>query len=357
MRILHLLNDIENIGNGINNLTVDLACAQADGGDEVWVVSGGGGYEELLAQHGVTHLHLDQTRSPATTARAVAAIRSTVRRVRPDVVHAHNVTGVLLAAAALIGRPVPLITTIHREERPAALTRFADRVIVLSESGQRYATQLRVPADRLRVLRNGTIGGARTSALEPLPPRELAHPAIVTVCGMYERKGIRDLLHALVQVRRTCPAHLYLVGDGPDREAFVALTAELGLDDAVVFERFQARPESWMAAADVVVLASRQEPAGLVLAEARAVGAAIVATDVGGIPDMLDGGRAGLLAPPADPAGLAAALLRVLTDEQERDRLRAAGREGLDDLTLQRFARDVDRVYVDALAEHRTPAS
>ncbi|RZS87400.1 glycosyltransferase involved in cell wall biosynthesis [Motilibacter rhizosphaerae] len=351
LRILHVLNDVEELGNGINNVTVDLACAQADAGHEVTVASQGGGWARVLEQHGVRLAALDQRRRSPSFALAPARLRRIVARVRPDVVHAHNVTGVLLARAALAGTRVPLVATVHNEGPEAKLMRYASASIVLSEAGRQHLLSQGFPAQRIRVLRNGTVDGARSRSREPLPPRGLAHPNVVTVCGMNKRKGIQDLLAALPAVRAAVPGTvLYLVGDGPDREEFERQAEQLALGDAVVFERFQPRPDAWLAEADVFVLASHHEPGGLVLAEAREAGCPIVATDVAGNPNMLDGGRAGLLVPPGEPEVLAAAVVRVLSEPGLADQLRAAAREGVEDLTVGRLADDVERVYRGLLA-------
>jgi len=100
----------------------------------------------------------------------------------------------------------------------------------------------------------------------------------------------------------------------------------------------------------VFVLASRAEPGGLVIPEARNCGCAIVATAVDGSPELLDGGHAGLLVPPQDIPALAAAIARLLDDPAERQRWRAAAGTNLDWLSI-------DRQYRETLAVYREAAS
>ena len=97
MRIIHLLNHVDRVGNGIVHVAVDLACIQARDGHQVWVASKGGAYESLLARYGVRHVHLDQARRPVTMLRALLALRTLFADARPDIVHAHMVTGLMLA--------------------------------------------------------------------------------------------------------------------------------------------------------------------------------------------------------------------------------------------------------------------
>ena len=142
---------------------------------------------------------------------------------------------------------------------------------------------------------------------------------------------------------------LYIVGDGPDRPAF-ELQASCGHGaERIHFEGFRSGPMAYMRAADIFVLASRREPFGLVLAEARAAGAAIVAADVDGIPEVLDGGRAGRLVPPGDVPALAQALRQLLADEGELAAWRARAGGNLDWLGVERMCRETCAVYDDAL--------
>jgi glycosyltransferase involved in cell wall biosynthesis len=112
-----------------------------------------------------------------------------------------------------------------------------------------------------------------------------------------------------------------------------------------VFLRFRRDVEPLLRQADVFVLASRSDPNPLVIAEARAARCAIVSTAVDGIPEALDGGRAGLLVPPRDPAALSEALARVLLSRELTEQLRRAAGEGLDRLRVERLCADVLDVY------------
>ncbi len=104
-------------------------------------------------------------------------------------------------------------------------------------------------------------------------------------------------------------------------------------------------PRSFMLGADVFVLASHADPAPLVLSEAREAGLAVIATEVDGIPELLEGGAAGLLVPPAAPERLAAALLEVLRTEQTLDHHRRRSQFNLEHLTLRRVATETLEVY------------
>lgn len=331
MKIVHLANHVRNTGNGIVNMMIDLACLQADAGHEVTVASSGGGFEELLARHGVRHVVLRQAREPWRIPAMLAGFNRLIARIGPDVVHAHMMTGALLARFGSVRREYILVTTVHNEfQKSAWLMRFGDCVVAVSEAVGASMCRRGVPRQRIHVIRNGTIGTPRFAGV-PMPASPaLAHPNIVTVAGMSQRKGIQDLLRAFAQLGTRMPGvSLYLVGEGPDRQAMEALAEELGVAGQTHFTGFIANPRAYLAEADVFVLASHKEPGGLVLSEAREAGCAIVATRVDGNPEMLDGGEAGLLVPPAAPGALAAALEVLMKDEDARRTLARRARHNI----------------------------
>ena len=349
MRILHLLNHVDRVGNGIVHVAVDLACIQARDGHEVWVASRGGAYESLLARYGVHHVRIDQARRPLTMLRGMLALRALLADARPDIVHAHMVTGLMMAR---ILRPFArwrLVASVHNEwQGSSTLMKLADRVIVMSQDAVGRLAARGMPFGKLRPVRNGTVGSPRLLD-EDTASAHLQQPAIVTVAGLYERKGIGELISAFSTLAALHPAaHLYLVGEGPDRARFEAQARATSAADRIHFEGFQPSPRPYLRDAAVFVLASRAEPGGLVLPEARDCGCAIIATAVDGSPELLDGGRAGILVPAQDVPALAAAITRLLDDPAERERWRAAAHANLDWLSIERQHRETLAVYKEA---------
>ena len=352
MKIIHLANHALSVGNGIVNVMVDLACMQARAGHDVTVASGDCGFEELLARHGVRHVMLPQSPRPSRLPAMVAQFRRLVARIDPDVVHAHMMTGALVARFGVIRRRFVLVTTVHNEfQKSATLMRVGDRVVAVSDAVALAMERRGIPRARLSVVRNGTVGTPRL-AHQPMPTApQLAHPCIVTLAGMYERKGIRDLLLAFALLRKQVPdAVLYLVGEGPDRAVMEEFAAQLGVAQHAHFEGFSADPRAYLAQADIFVLASHCEPAGLVLCEAREAGRAIVATRVGGIPEMLDGGEAGMLVPAHDPATLADTLAHLLSDRAAHSALAARATRNLEPFSVQRVSEGYLAIYERTLA-------
>lgn len=355
MRILHILNDVTDRGNGIVNTAVDLALEQARLGNDVAVASAGGGYEALLQEHGVQHLLLDQSRRPARLFGAIRTLLHYIRALHPDVIHVHNRTGLLLAWIGARFEKYTLVAQVHNvHDRESLMMGIADRVIAVSQSVADSMVRQGISKKKIRTVLNRTLGTPRLPPLSGVVPAELAHPAIVTVCGMNHRKGIAELIAAFEVVAEKFPlAHLYLVGDGPQRALFEQQACASQYGERIHFEGFRSEPRAYMLAADIFVLASRRESFGLVLIEAREAGCAIIASRVDGITEALStepgGEEAGLLAQPGNPRSLAEALNTLLASESEREHWQKKARTGIDGFHVRLMAAEVQQVYDDLL--------
>jgi glycosyltransferase involved in cell wall biosynthesis len=346
LRIVHLLNELAQLGNGIVNVAIDLAVEQVRAGHHVTVAAPKGAYEELLRASGVQHFELE----PSGGVRPLVAtirLRGFIKRNDTQIVHAHMMTGAIIGRLACAGTSARLVTTVHNSwQRHAVLMRLGHRVIAVSDAVRLDMIRRGVRDHRIETVLNGTIGTMRTPAGAAPTPVTLNHPNIVTVAGMYVRKGIADLIEATAMVRERVPTvTTYLLGDGPDRAQFEKLARDRGIGGSVVFLGFRADAELVMKQADVFVLASHADPNPLVIPEARAAGLPIVATRVDGIPESLDGGDAGLLVPPHAPDALANAIAGLLLAPAQRDRLRAAASRNLERLTVRRMADETLDVY------------
>ena len=355
MRILHVLNDIQKIGNGIINVAVDLACLQAQAGHAVAVASDGGEFESLLADYGVQHFKFNQRRRPVTLIKAAQRFRAIVETFKPEIVHTHMMTGVVLAKLLKGSASYAIVSTVHNEfQRSATLMGLADRVIAISQAVAVSMQQRGVSASKLRVVANGTLGSPRCRPLSEIEPLPLRRAAITTVAGMFHRKGIRTLIDAFTEASThlaDSPPHLYLVGDGADREEFERHAQKSPVADRIHFEGFQPEPQRYLLATDIFVLASDREPFGLVLSEAREAGCAIVATEVDGIPEVLEGGKAGLLVPPRDVSTLAKTLTQLLSNPKQLELWKQRAPQNLEWLSVERVHQETLEVYRSAVQD------
>ena len=175
MRILHLANHVDHVGNGIVNVAVDLAWFQAQRGHEVAFASGGGAFVELLARGGVRHYELSHAegpqdrpfrrRDPLVVVREAWALQRALADFEPDVVHAHMVTGALLARALRPRFRYTLVCSVHNEwQRHATLMRVGDAVVAVSDANRDALEARGITRSKLRVVPNGALGAGSWTA-------------------------------------------------------------------------------------------------------------------------------------------------------------------------------------------------
>jgi glycosyltransferase involved in cell wall biosynthesis len=309
--------------------------------------------------------------------RGVKALRAALREREIDVVHTH------LFAANVVGRIAgrverrAVVSTYHDADyEPVvrrgnrgltapkqAILRILDgatclwsRTMVVAVSEYVAASvrrRLRVPPRRMTVVPNAVDtevfapdAGKREAARSALG---LPSTALVGICvgRLTPQKGQDLLLNAFVEVRRTVPSsRLLLVGDGAHRAEYEELSRRLGLGDAVQFLGVRADVPELLRAADLLVLPSRHEGFGLVLAEAMACGTPVVAARIGPVPEIVDDGETGRLFAPEDTKGLAAAVRDLLVDPEMRRRLGARGRrEAEARFSLPRMVSRLESLY------------
>lgn len=183
----------------------------------------------------------------------------------------------------------------------------------------------------------------------------LTADAIVFGCvaRLTEVKRHADLLEAFVTVNRQHPrSHLLLIGDGPLRHSLEVLIAHLGLEGAVELLGDRGDVERILPALDVQVLASSTEGMSNALLEAMACGLPVVATDVGGNPQLIRHSENGLLVPACDPSRLADALCELASSSVQRERMSEAARMRSErDFSLDAMAQSFHRMYQQLLSQ------
>jgi glycosyltransferase involved in cell wall biosynthesis len=344
MRILHLLNHCGK-ANGHVNVSVDMACTQSRNGHVVGYCCSKGDFIGLLEGAGVQTFRVEEPhRNVRQFLKAQAELWHAIRAFRPDIIHVHMAAqAVLVQPYRLLGYKV--VTTVHNEfDRSVWLMGLASRIVTVSKAGYEGMARRGFSRRKIRIVLNGSVGSPRLN--QEFTPAQVKHPAIVTVGGMHPRKGIADLLHAFKIVKNTHPeAHLYLLGEGPCQEEYEALAKELDIADRVNFLGFRDDPREYLFAADIFVLASHSDPGPLVIAEARNAGCAIVATNVDGIPEMLDHGAAGLLVPPKEPSAIASAINGLLADRVRLEKYSELARRDVNRFTISRVCQEIDEIY------------
>ena len=302
-------------------------------------------------------------------------LRRYVKDRRIDVVHTHmDVADFYGALAGRLGGARCVVSTKHAPDEFRTrrgfkrypfllLERLAyemdDALIVVSEGLCSFLQSAEhLPRRKMVVIGHGIDATAR-----PAPRSEvrsalgLPHhgPLIGAVGRLSPEKGQTVLLRALPAVLAAFPeATCVLAGEGPAREELESEARVLGIRERVVFLGYRRDVPDVLAALDLFVQPSRYEGFGLSLLEAMAAGLPVVASRVGGIPELVEDGVTGVLVPPDAPAALSGAILRLLRDRVEARRLaEAAARRARERHSLGAIADRVDRLYRDVLRRGR----
>ncbi len=348
-KILHLANSLSDRGNGIINVATDLAIEQACTGNDVCFASKGGGFVPLLQEAGIRHIEAPQAGAAAIVSNSLRLL-SILRQHKPQIIHTHMRNGLILVAPWARLLRIPLVMHLHNiHDRDYGISRIPERIIAVSTSVRESLIRRGASAHRISVVENGVLGTKRRMAHVEAAP--LQKPAIVTVAGMMQRKGIADLIQAFDRLSHDHPtAHLYLVGGGSEQQHYEKLAAASAGSSRIHFEGFQIDPRPYLLAADVFVLASHRESFGLAILEAREAGCAIVGSDIDGIPELLEFGRCGILSAPEQPAELARNIDRLLRDPALQHDLRTRASHNLERFTVARMTEQVQNVYQDLVA-------
>lgn len=297
---------------------------------------------------------------------AVEAVAARLAALRADVVHGHmyraEIVGTLAAdRVASTGLPRPLVVnTVHssriRSGEDQALLRTLtsrmDQVIAVSTAIVRKLHEEGRDTAPVSLIYNG-VDLERYDHTAPCCTlgEEYGFPEGTPIVGVVARlepeKGHPTLLEAWPAVLAEVPAaRLLVVGEGSRHEALAAQAAELGISASVIFTGRRDDVPSVTAALDVAVLPSYREAQGLTILEAMALSRPVVASDVGGIPEMIEDGVTGLLVPPHDPAALAAAIVRLLRDHPLADTLGRAGHDLVHDrFCVELMVRATETIY------------
>ncbi|RKY42211.1 MAG: hypothetical protein DRP85_03665 [Candidatus Makaraimicrobium thalassicum] len=341
MRILLLTTHL-NIG-GIGVYTANLARYLKKRGVDVTVASSGGDLEDTLAEGGVPHIKIDiRTKSEfgIKVWKALPVLAGVIRDGGFHILHAQTrVAQVLGYFAGRITR-VPFVSTCHGFFKYRRLSRrffpcWGEKVIAISKSVRKHLLEdFCLSSGRVVLIYNGIeleryIAGRVTRDHDLIRSMGLAgDTAIIGAVGRLSSvKGFKYLISAFKDVisrDRSVPAggvRLLIVGEGPEKGILQEQIRKLGIADSVFLTPGSMPLEKYLSLLDIFCLPSVHEGLGLSLMEAMAAGRACIASDVGGLSELITSEENGILVPPKDPKALMAAILRLLKDDRFRRRL------------------------------------
>jgi glycosyltransferase involved in cell wall biosynthesis len=304
---------------GAQRQVVDLAIALRDRGWEVSIASllTGGPLAERVEPHGIRVRGLDMRRGRADP-RAVFALRRVVAEERPDVVHSHMIHANLLARLALVGVAVPLINTIHNETEGGPALNLAQRMTKRLPDLTTVVSEASMGVHLARRLVHGTrtVHVANAIDLRPfrhLPPQRRGSDERfewVALARLEPQKDLGMAIRAAAGLDRS--ARLTIAGDGPLRGRLQDSIDRLGAGDRILLAGVVSDVPSLLGRAHGLVLSSRWEGMPIALIEGAAAGLPCVATDAGGVAEVVADGRSGFVVPIGDPDAIGAAMAKVM---------------------------------------------
>lgn len=379
-RILQILTRLA--VRGVPRHVLDLSAGLLAKGHQVEIIAGrsepgeGSLWEDAKRlQIPATYLPaLQRAVSPRTDAVAFAGLYRAIRRARPDIVHTHiSKAGVLgRLAAHLAGVPV-VVHTYHGQveelEGPSLRSRLlrAGEQLACRRTHALIAVSAQTAAglqalglgtpSQYRVIRNGIDLKYFSPDLDEPPAVLPGSPLLGVIASLTPEKGLDLIIGALGNLAPRYPQlRLCLVGDGPLRRELEAQAHALGLETRIHFAGNVEDVRPYLRALDLLVVPSRREGQGRVLMEAMALGRPVMATRVGGIPELVCHGHNGWLVPPEDPAALAQAIAALLDDPPLRTALAREGRRCAEgEFGLEQMVAQVEELYLELLARSAKP--
>jgi glycosyltransferase involved in cell wall biosynthesis len=320
--------------------------------------------------------HLVRDLQPFSDLAAFFSLLGIIRREKPHIVHTHtSKAGILGRWAAYFCRVPIIVHTPHGHVFWGYFNSWQTRLFILLErwtaritnaivtlTSQEKEDHLRfhiAPEDKFTVIHSGVdLGTFRASLSQPAETRAVfGIPLEMIVVGMVGRLTAVKCQEVLIRaaselIRQGENIFLLLLGDGELRRDLEELTIRLDIAGHVRFLGWRPDVPRIMAVCDIFCLSSRNEGMGKVLVEAMAMGKPIIASDIGGIRDIVRSGENGLLVPVGDVAAWAEAIARLCRDQERRRRMGDAGRQMASRYSSEEMIKMIDELYGKLLSEN-----
>ena len=362
MNILQILPEL-NVG-GVETGTVDLARHLVKAGHKAVVVSGGGELVKDLESCGVIHYQLPvYKKSIFSMARMVPRLVEIIKKEEIDIVHARSRVPAWIAYFATRKTHKVLVSTCHgyyKKHIFSYVMGWAKCVIVLSNViGRHMIEDFGVPYERIKLIPR-SVDLDRFKYVSPDKKRKKEFN--VGIIGrLTPIKGHLDFIKAMAKAARVIPSvKIWIVGDAPPskeayKEQIQVLVKRLGLWHATLFLGTQRDIPAILAHLDLLVLATTtQEAFGRVIIEAQAAGVAVVATRVGGVVDIIEDQKTGLLVTPGDPVSMSEAIIKLFKDPELAHNLaQNAYKKVKQSYNLELMVENTLNVYKEALSNFK----
>ncbi|RJP29697.1 MAG: lipopolysaccharide heptosyltransferase II [Candidatus Omnitrophota bacterium] len=360
MNILQVLPEL-NVG-GVETGTLDLAKHLVKLGHNAVVVSCGGALVKELESYGIKHYQLAvNKKSIPTMIKMVPKLAEIITRENIDIVHARSRVPAWIAYFAARRTRRVFITTCHGyyTRHPFSFVMgWAKKVIVLSNViGRHMIEDFGVPVERVRMIPR-SVDIEKFKFIDP-QEKKFDYFNVGIIGRITPLKGHLDFIKAMAKVARVIPRlKIWIVGDAPEskeayKEQVQVLVRRLGLSHCTQFLGTQRNIPEILSNFNLLVLATTtQEAFGRVIIEAQASGVPVVATKVGGVIDIIENGKNGILVAPADPLAMSEAIIKIAKDPALAGKMaHAAYKKVVEKYNIELMVKNTMKVYDEALQD------
>ena len=298
---------------------------------------------------------------------AIKEIRSNIKHIKPDLIHVHGMRAGSLGRIASISLRIPLIYTEHLWTKNYKLSSrmangiqmlalwfldmFTDLNIAVSQAVKDFMVESQISRpEKIKVIYNAIEPSGKKAKI--FLKKDLV---LGTVGTLNYQKGIQHLISAMPKITREfSKAKLVIVGEGIYKKHLEELVKKLKLDRTVTFTGFVKDIEKEMIEFDIYVQPSLSESFGLAIVQAMSLGIPVVATNTGGIPEVVTTGKSGILVEPAKPQALAEAIIELLRDEKKAKEMgKLAAEEAKIKFNLDDMVGETEKIY-EEIIKNRT---
>jgi glycosyltransferase involved in cell wall biosynthesis len=360
MRILLLTNHLN--PGGITTYVLSLAQGLKKKGHLVKIASRGGGCEQILEDSGIKHIYLNLHTKSELSPRIILGKRrlmDVLRTEAVDVLHAQTRITRVLSQFIQNRLRIPFVSTAHGFYKPRLGNRlfpcWGEGVVAISEAVKKdLIDKIKLNTSKIKVIYNGIDITRFNKNINDSDRNELRRnfglgsgKVIVNISRLSFIKGHIYLIKAMEKVSQEHPdVSCLIIGEGEAENVLKTAVNRLGLAEKIKFYPSVSDTNKILLIADVFVLPTIQEGLGLAILEAMASGIPVVATNIGGIPEIIQNERNGLLVPVQDSQVLAGTIIRLLKDEPLRIRLVQNGRRTVKDkFSIKRMVGETEDFY------------
>lgn len=300
----------------------------------------------------------------------IKAVRRYIREQQIDLIHTHGVRANLIGRPAAKRENIPVVTTFHSMlhydyDAPwkVAMARlltmygnhYTDRFIAISHAIKEDLLDMHIPADKIQVIHSGLDVSKFTSTQNPDKIRqqfglESDRLTFTMVARFHPVKGHRYFLEAArLLLDNGIKAQFLLIGEGLYRPELEAQVRDLEIGSFVHMPGYYRQVEDVYRISDVLCVPSLMEGLGLVILEAMYFGVPVIASSVGGIPELIEDGKSGILIPPADVQAFYNAMYKLAVNPDLAQSLARQGKERVKHFTVESMARQVEECYSELL--------